>query len=135
VRWVFKHLPLRMHPNAPAAAVAAECAGDQGRFWELHDRLFETQEQWAVEDVNDEILALAAAVELDLAIFEPCFMGRSGLERVLPDLYDAAGIINSTPTFVIIANGEGTIVTGAQPVNTFTDIINAFIEQTDSNKP
>lgn len=135
VRWIFKNLPLRMHPQAPAAAAAAECAGDQGMFWELHDRLFETQEHWTVEGVDDEIMSLARTVELDLESFESCFMGRSGLERVLPDLYDAAGIISSTPTFVIIAEGAGTIVNGAQQVNTFTEIIDAFIRRIETNKP
>lgn len=135
VRWVFKNLPLRMHLQAPAAAAAAECAGDQGMFWELHDRLFETQEQWAIEGGDDEILSLAAAIKLDLKSFEPCFKGRPSLERVLPDLYDAAGIISSTPTFVIIAEGSGTIVKGAQQVNTFTEIIDAFIKRIDSSKP
>lgn len=135
VRWVFKNLPLRMHPFAPAAAAAAECAGDAGVFWEFHDRLFETQEQWAVEAVDDEILTIAEEFDFDLESFERCFMGRSGLERVLPDLYDAAGVASATPTYVIIAEGSGTIVSGAQQVSTFTEIIDAFIGRAESSKP
>ncbi|MEK7383124.1 MAG: thioredoxin domain-containing protein, partial [Elusimicrobiota bacterium] len=49
VRFVFKHFPLRMHRWAPAAAIAAECAGRQGRFWEYHDRLYDRQEEWVNE--------------------------------------------------------------------------------------
>ena len=42
IRLVYKHNPLPMHPNAPAAAEAALAAGKQGKFWEMHDKLFES---------------------------------------------------------------------------------------------
>jgi protein-disulfide isomerase len=48
--WVYKHFPLNFHPQAEAAGVAAECAADQGKFWEMHDLLFTNVEQWSVSD-------------------------------------------------------------------------------------
>lgn len=47
VKLVYKHLPLSFHPNAQQAAEAAECAGEQNKFWEYHDLLFEKQQEWS----------------------------------------------------------------------------------------
>jgi protein-disulfide isomerase len=48
VRVAYKHLPLvQLHPNAEKAAEAAECARDQGKFWEMHDALFDKQAEWS----------------------------------------------------------------------------------------
>src|SRR3990172_8216893 len=51
IRWVFRDLPIaRLHPGAPKAAEAARCAGKQGKFWEYHDLLFESQSPATIED-------------------------------------------------------------------------------------
>ena len=127
VRWVYKNLPLQIHPQAPAAATAAECAGDQGQFWEMHDTLFAKQAQWANDAVDTELARLADDLELDATEFSACLNSRQALERVLPDIYDAIGIIDSTPTFVILANGQGTIVNGTQSLESFTRIVDGFL--------
>src|SRR3978361_66076 len=63
VRFVFRNMPLNQaHPHAELAAEAAEAAGAQGKFWEMHDALFERQEALAPED----LLAYAAELELDV---------------------------------------------------------------------
>jgi protein-disulfide isomerase len=63
--WVFKNLPLNTHPQAAAAATAGECAVDQGKFWEMHDLLFTTVDQWGVPDPDPELVRLAEELGLD----------------------------------------------------------------------
>lgn len=70
--FVFRHFPLTsVHKNALAAAYAAEAAAKQGKFWEMHDRLFETQETWAeLADPKDHFVKLATDLNLDGEKFE-----------------------------------------------------------------
>ncbi len=119
VMWVFKHLPLQSHPQALAAATAAECAGDQEAFWEMHDLLFESVDQWAVDQPDAVLTDLAVELGLDESAFASCVGGRAALERVVEDLYDMSGIIGSTPTFVILFDGLASVIDGAQPFEEF----------------
>lgn len=121
VLWVFKHLPLEIHPGALSAAVAAECAGDQGKFWEMHDLLFSAVGRWAADEsaTDAELVVLADEAGLDGAEFVACFEGRDALQRVLADTADASGIISSTPSFVVIHDGRGTLLEGALPPDQF----------------
>lgn len=99
VRWVFRHFPLtQVHADARDAAIAAECAGAQGRFFDYHDRLFANQ-----NDLSDAALqAHAAALSLDTASFGACFDSRATASRVDRDIADAAALnLSSTPTFFI----------------------------------
>ena len=129
VLWVFKNLPLKEDRQAPAAAAAAECAGEQDRFWEMHDLLFAKRPQWAVENPDAALITLAQEAQLDAGKFAACLQGREGLERVLADLYDAQGVATVTPTFVILYDGQGTLVRGTQPVEKFATILQASLEQ------
>ncbi|MGH8532851.1 MAG: thioredoxin domain-containing protein, partial [Gammaproteobacteria bacterium] len=106
VRWIFKHRPLREHAWATAAAAAAECAADQGQFWEMHHLLYEEQEQWATAEADKALPGLAAELKLDGARFTECFNGRQALERVVRDLYDAERVAPSTPTFFLISGDK-----------------------------
>ena len=128
VLWVFKNFPLRMHPNAPAAAAAAECAGEQEKFWEMKRLLFENSESWEVEEPDTVIISLAAEAELDVAHFEDCFMGRHSLERVLTDIYDAQGVASTTPTFVTLYNGRGHLMSGARDAEQFVEYLEKALE-------
>jgi protein-disulfide isomerase len=68
IMWVFKPLPLREHSQAPAVAVAAECAAGQGQFWEMHDLLFEGLDTWSTAvEPDPALLALAEELNLDMA--------------------------------------------------------------------
>ncbi|WP_293768845.1 thioredoxin domain-containing protein [Sporichthya sp.] len=62
LRYVFRHMPLDVHPHSPLAAEAAEAAGEQGAFWEMHDRLFGHQDQLTIK----ELIAHANAIGLDV---------------------------------------------------------------------
>ena len=119
VMWVFKHLPLRGHPLSAVAAAAAECAADQGEFWEMHDLLFETMDEWSAGDADANLVALAERLDLDTGVFAACLASREPLERVLLDVYDGEGVVQSTPTFVVLYGGSGTIVAGAYPAEQF----------------
>ena len=119
VMWVFKHLPLQSHPQALGAAAAAECAGDQGAFWEMHDLLFERVDDWAVDSPDAALTALAGELGLDTGTFGSCVVSRAALERVVDDLYDMSGIFGSTPTFVVLFDGRASVIEGAQPFEQF----------------
>ncbi len=112
VLWVYKNFPLRIYPYAALAAVAAECAGEQGQFWEMHHMLFDQTDRWATEDAENVLVTMAESLPLDRSRFEACFNGREGLERVLDDLYDAQGVVQSTPTFIILEGGRGSMMRG-----------------------
>jgi len=107
LRLVFKHLPLSgIHPDAEAAAVAAECAGQQGRFWEMHDLLFVAALDGAA------LLSDARQVGLDEAAWQACRAAPEPASRVAADVSLAASLgVDSTPTFVV--NGE--VLVGAVP--------------------
>ncbi len=109
LRVVHKHLlaPPAAHPHARAAAVAAECAHAQGKFWELHDLLFTT----ALDDAT--LLADAQRVPgLDVAAWQACLTTAAPVARVAADVALGTSLgITGTPTFVI--NGQE--VVGAVP--------------------
>jgi protein-disulfide isomerase len=123
VLWVSKHHPLRMHPQAVLAAVAAECAGDQGRYWEMRRKLFETSDRWTNDRAEQELPALATELGLDRSAFARCFDGRKALERVLVDLYDAKGIVERTPSFVILSDDKTGSITGPLPADQFIRLL------------
>ncbi len=136
ILWVFKHLPLEAHPSARTAAVAAECAGDQDQFWEMHDLLFESVDEWAGDDadVDTALLELADELSLERSEFEQCFDSRTALERVLADMSDARGIISQAPSFVIVQGERGTLMEGSIPADEFIATLrNRLDEQEDAD--
>jgi len=113
---VFKNLPLPMHQQAGLAAEAALCAGDQGKFWELHDWLFANKNNIS----HDTLVAQAEAIPLDVAVFTQCLGTRAHKDQVDADAAEAAAFgIRGTPGFVI----NGRILTGAQPLDAFIAVI------------
>ncbi len=136
VRWVFKNFPLRIHPRALAAATAAECAADQDTFWPMHDLLFALQDQWADEkieaDVDAALIPLAEELDLDVELFRTCLGSRQALERVLPDMYDAQGVVNSTPTFIFLDGESGTLSKGSKSVDDFSALVTQFLPSVES---
>jgi protein-disulfide isomerase len=129
--WVAKHFPLRMHPHAPVAATAAECAGEQGKFWAMHHRLYEQMEQWSDGDDPEPALErLSAALELDRGQFSACLQSRRALERVLRDLYDGQGIgVRNIPTFILYAGGTGRMLVGGRSAEQFAATLREQLER------
>jgi protein-disulfide isomerase len=134
VYWVFKNLPLAIHANAPAAAAAAECAGGQQKFWEMARLLFASSDKWSKGDPDAPIVALAMEAGLSVTDFRKCYEGRAAMERVLKDLYDSNNVATTTPTFILIQDGRGRVLTGAQKTENFGKIIEQALSPTAAQK-
>jgi protein-disulfide isomerase len=123
IRIVYKDFPLQNHAQAPKAAEAAHCAGDQGKYWELHDRLFANQQQLQVPQLKQH----AAAIGLDRATFDQCLDSGRHAAIVQEDVdYGGTMGVASTPTLYI----NGRLVTGAQPAAIFESIIDEELART-----
>lgn len=124
VRFVFRDFPiLRIHPNAGLAALAAECADEQGSFWEMHDLLFARQAEWAgsaQEQVRSLFEAYGRELGLEEEAFAQCLATERYGEEILKDLREGveAGV-GGTPAFFI--NGEK--LEGAWPYEKFREVI------------
>jgi protein-disulfide isomerase len=118
VRLVFRHFPLDFHAQAPKAAEAALCANEQQKFWEYHNTLFDNQQKLQVEDLK----AHAQTMGLDATKFNECLdSGRmANVVKTDTEAGRKAGV-NGTPAFFI----NGTVISGAQPLDEFKKIIDA----------
>ncbi|HZR26801.1 MAG TPA: thioredoxin domain-containing protein [Vicinamibacterales bacterium] len=116
IKFVYRHYPLPNHPNARPAAEASACAGEQGKFWAYHDRLFATQSRLSDVDLKQD----AAELGLDAAKFNSCFDSHKYKAAVDADQHDGeeAGV-NGTPAFFI----NGRLISGAQPYEVFKKMI------------
>jgi protein-disulfide isomerase len=123
VRFVFKQMPLtQIHPWAEDAAVATECAHQQGndQFWKLYDGLFSQQAQITKENLPAKAEEIATAGGLDVPRLRDCLAGRKTLDAVKTDQAEAAAVgVNSTPTFFV----NGRRVQGAQDAAAFKQAI------------
>jgi len=120
VRFYSKDLPLDFHPNAMRAAMAARCAVEQGKFWELRDTMGANPNSLDME----HIVGFAANLKMDTAALRACIDGGKYKERVQSDVLEAMRIgANGTPTFIVgksLGNGvEGELVPGAMPFQMF----------------
>ncbi len=112
VQLVFKHLPLRIHPKAPAAHAAAEAAHRQGKFWEMHDAIFANPREMSPERYEQ----YAQELGLDLERFKADVASESVKKRVAADSSEAASLgVSGTPSFFI----NGRYLSGAQPFEEF----------------
>jgi predicted DsbA family dithiol-disulfide isomerase len=122
LRLVFRNFPLPMHSQAPKAAEAAACAGDQDKFWEMHDRLFAQQDKLQVADLK----ASAVELGLDAKAFDEC-LDSGKHEAVWKDDQkegDAYGV-SATPWFFI----NGRALSGAQPYENFARVIDDELQR------
>ncbi len=103
LRVVFRHFPLNIHPNAVPAAIAAEAAGKQGKFWEMHDKLYETQADWSDEkSVSDIYVDYAKELGLDVEVFKKDLSDADIQKKINRDVTNGNALgINSTPSFYV----------------------------------
>jgi protein-disulfide isomerase len=107
ITFVNRHFPLSVHPNSGQAALAAEAADQQGKYQEMANRLFETQQEWAGKQQSQAPLfrTYAEGLGLDLAAFDAAVADPATEERVLADIADGEALgVKGTPTFFL--NGE-----------------------------
>ena len=121
VKIVFRDFPLPFHPNAQKAAEAAECAGEQDKYWEMHDKLFQNQSALGI----DKLKQYAKDLGLDASKFNQCLDSGAMASEVKKDAEDGSAVgINGTPGFII----NGTLVSGAQPFSAFKTVIDAALK-------
>ena len=135
VRYAFRHFPLEsIHPRALKAGVAAECSREQGKFWELHTRLFADQQKLSDADLR----AQARAVGVDLPAFDRCLAGPA-LAKIRRDQDEGSRAgVSGTPFFFLgVAQKDGTVkvlnrLSGAQPFEAFKTAIDALLASPNS---
>jgi protein-disulfide isomerase len=117
LRYVVRNFPLtESHPQAQQMAQAAECANDQGRFWDLHDALLAHPERLQ----NDDVRARAKALGLNVDVFGRCLTSGRHYATVLVDAQTAENLgVTGTPAFVV----NGVLVVGAKSFEQFARLI------------
>lgn len=129
VKLVYRDYPLPFHPNALSAAEAAECANEQGKFWEFHDTLFGSQSDWvnlSTENVKTKYLNYAANLGLNVNNFSICLNNETYKDEIQKDTADGSKAgVNGTPSFYI----NGKQIVGAQPYDVFKTAIDAELNK------
>jgi len=131
--YVMRNLPLeQIHPDAFRAASAAECAGDQGKYWQMHEKLFGNQQALSAADLT----RYAQETGVEPNAFKQCMDADSHGARIRQDLKDAlAAGVNSTPTFFLgFPEGGGKVkivrrVQGAHPYPVFKAAIDGLLAE------
>lgn len=103
VQLIYRHFPLPQHTHGREAASFAEAAGEQGKFWEMHDKLFDTQAEWSgLADVNLFFTDLGKQVGLDGGKLKQAAVENGVKQRIEDDIAEGQRLgVNSTPTFFI----------------------------------
>ena len=126
IRFTFRDFTL----NGPASVLAAEaayCAGDQNKYWEYHDELYNN---WEGENTGwvtmSNLKRFASNVGLDMNQFDKCVQDHGYKQKVLSNYKYGQQIgVSATPTFMIIDNeGDARVIRGAQPYEVFDQVIN-----------
>lgn len=117
IRFVYRDFPLSsIHPSATSAAEAANCAGDQNKYWEFFDELFSSTETLGDQAIQNHALAIG----LDMDPFNVCLTSHKYQSEVEADFTYAANLgVQSTPTFFV----NGLAVVGAQPYSVFSSLV------------
>lgn len=131
VNFIYKHYPLdtscndaiqrQVHPGACELAAATECAHKQGKFWELHDLIFEKGKDYKISNLNKDVKALG----LSMSDFDACMDSGEGMEAVKRDIAAGKQIeVRSTPTYVL----NGVRISGVLSPSTFNGLSDALLD-------
>ncbi|MBX7214744.1 MAG: thioredoxin domain-containing protein [Thermoflexales bacterium] len=125
VKIVFKNFPIpELHPQAMQAAVAAECAADQGKFWAYHDVLFARFGAQSVDYSAAGLSGYATGMSLDKEKFENCLRDDKIVARINADRQEGSRLgVRGTPTFFV--NGQALV--GAQPYTVFKQVLDSAL--------
>jgi protein-disulfide isomerase len=134
VKYVYMNYPMDMHPNAKPAANAAECANEQGKFWQYHDKLFATQSEWEDQPAASATATFkqyAANLGLNAAQFTSCLDSNKYQSKIDNETQEGSSYgVSGTPTFYIGNDKAGYItVDGAQPYSSFKQTIDQQLQQ------
>ena len=134
VKYVIRYFPLtQIHPNAEKSAEAAACANDQGKFWQMHEKLFTEQGAWSPLDgvaAATVFKKYAADLGLDSNAFSKCLDSGEKADKVKKDTADGSSAgINGTPGFWILGpNNKTQQVSGAYPYATFQTAFDGMVK-------
>jgi protein-disulfide isomerase len=134
VKLVFRDFPIQsIHPNALPASVAAECANEQGKFKEMHDILFEKQNEWnkvSTDDALSFFSQYATSMQLDQNTFDTCLTSGKYIPEIRNDLDDGREYgVSGTPGFFVGNDEIGYVeLKGAQPFESFKKVIDAQLD-------
>jgi len=137
VKFVYRDFPIQsIHPNAVPAALASECADEQGMFWEYHDLVFENQKKWqglSGRIMIDTFEQYALELGMNTNDFNTCFESGKYADEVTKDLQDGVSYgITGTPGFFIGNDELGYVkIIGAQPYPVFERLIEDQIARLD----
>jgi len=130
VKYIWRDYPLESHQNAENAAEAAHCAGEQGKFWEMHDRLFANQQNITAADLPKH----AEALGLSTTVFQQCLDSGRYVTDIKKDIADAGTVgISGTPSFLIgVVQPNGSVkltkkLVGAKPYSEFKSAIDPLL--------
>jgi len=129
VNFVYRDFPIQsIHPNAVPAALASECADDQGKFWEMHDMIFKNQRNWqGLQIAESASLFKEYGIEIGLNTdeFDSCMTSNKHLEEIQKDLKEGQEYgVTGTPGFFVGNEDIGfTKINGAQPFSAFQRVI------------
>jgi protein-disulfide isomerase len=132
IRLRYIDFPLSMHRNTWPASRAAACADEQGKFWPMHDVLFQTQDQWngeATDNPNPFFKKLAAQIGLNQQQFDQCVDTKKTQAKV--QAHEQLAIdqhIQATPSFII----GGKIIEGPQPYDVFKSLVDSALAKSGS---
>jgi protein-disulfide isomerase len=119
---VWKNLPLSFHPNAMPAALAAMAANEQGKFWEMHDKIFANQQKMN----RDQYIAYAKELNLDVAKFTKSMDEAKFKPQIEADAAEANKLgVSGTPAFFV----NGRFLSGAKPFAEFAKTINEELKR------
>ena len=134
-RYTFYDFPLTQHKNSPAAHNAAACADDQGKFWQMHDRIFLGQDQWNTQAASNPkpfFEQYARDVGLNVQVWEDCYDDRKHQGRIMANLAEGERRrVGSTPTFII---GEK-MYPGALPYDALKAIVDSAVAASGTAAP
>ncbi|MBI4458329.1 DsbA family protein [Candidatus Uhrbacteria bacterium] len=125
VKWVYRHYPLSFHPQAMPAALASECASEQGKFWEFADKVFANQ-----TSLNEAyIKQVAGELKLNTSKFNDCYASKKYQTRVTSDLSEGstAGVTGTPGTIILGKDGSKSLVPGAVPYEQLKAMVDAAL--------
>lgn len=129
LKFVYRDFPLSFHQGAAPAAEGAECAEDQGKFWQLHDKIFQEQDkqgQGTIQFTKSDVVKWAGQTGLDMGKFNQCLDSGKYKAEVEKDIADgtAAGVTGTPAIFI-----NGRLVVGAQPFSAFKAVIDEELKK------